>query len=242
MKKIDIHCHILPGLDDGAESVKRSLSMIRMASGQGISAVIATPHHSNMYGAATPIQIRQQCRTLEMRAQQSLNIEFHIYPGQEILYSDNVIERLNRGELLTLADSRYVLIEFLPNIPYSILYRSIREMVAARYRPVLAHVERYGALRVDGRIEELYDAGAYMQMNYRPVGGRWFDETTRWCRRMLKAGNIHFLGTDMHNTDGRRPQTREAMLWMAKHIEREDVAGMCYKNAQAVLTDRLLPS
>ena len=76
------------------------------------------------------------------------------------------------------------------------------------YRPVIAHIERYGALREKGRVEELTEIGALMQMNYRRIGGKWYEETTRWCRKMLKDEKIHFLATDMHNTKARKPAHR----------------------------------
>ena len=85
-------------------------------------------------------------------------------------------------------------------------------------------------------MEELIKAGASMQMNYRRIGGRWYDETVRWCRRMLKNGSIHFLATDMHNTKSRRPQTQEAEIWMEKHLEKAYMEEICWKNAQKILS------
>lgn len=99
------------------------------------------------------------------------------------------------------------------------------------YRPVIAHIERYGALREKGRVEELTEIGALMQMNYRRIGGKWYEETTRWCRKMLKDEKIHFLATDMHNTKARKPSTQGAEVWMAKHLDSIYMKKLCYKNA-----------
>ena len=74
-----------------------------------------------------------------------------------------------------------------------------------------------------------------MQMNYRPVGGKWYAETTRWCRKMLKENKIHFLSTDMHNMKARKPDTREADAWMEKHLDRIYMRAVCYKNAQEII-------
>lgn len=235
MKKIDIHCHLLPGMDDGSASERMSLKMIAMAQRQGIKSVIATPHWSTGFQKSTPEQIRNQCRRLEEKAKKELGREFHIYPGQEIMYRQDVVERLDRQQLLTMGGSRFVLVEFMPGVPYSDIYRSVRELLMAQYIPILAHIERYSVLREKGRVEELIDMGAYMQMNYRRIGGKWYEETTRWCRKMLREENIHFLGTDMHNTKERRPETEGAEIWMKKHLDEEYRREIMYKNALRIL-------
>lgn len=238
MKKIDMHCHLIPGADDGAASEQESLRMIQMAAKQGTKAVIATSHYAKEFPNSRPDYIRYMCRKMEEAASEKLGREFHVYPGQEIFYRDDVIEKLKRKEILTLADSDYILVEFLPEIPYSNLYRIVRDLVMARYKPILAHIERYGCLRENGRVEELIDEGACMQMNYRRIGGKWYEETTRWCRKMLKEENIHFLGTDMHNTKDRKPDTLEAEIWMEKHLDKEYIREICYKNVLEIIKSK----
>lgn len=240
MRKIDIHCHILPGLDDGSASEEESMNMLRMAARQNIHAVIATPHCSGQYKNKNPGQIRYLCAKLEERARKEIREDFRIYPGQEIFYSEGILREIQTGSVLTLADSQYILIEFLPNVLYSSLYRIVRESVAAQYLPILAHVERYGALREKGRMEELIEAGAYMQMNYRRIGGKWYEETARWCRKMLKEEKIHFLGTDMHNTRERKPRTQEAEVWMEKHLDSRYFKEISFKNARQILANKTI--
>ncbi len=236
MKKIDIHCHVLPKLDDGPASLQESIRMLKMANKQGIQAVAATPHCSHQFRQEDPEKIKNLCRRLEIKARAEVDPDFRIYPGEEIFYSQETLEMLKRNQLLTIGEGRYILIEFMPNVPYSLLYRAVRELTEVQYRPILAHIERYGVLREKGRVEELIKAGASMQMNYRRIGGRWYDETVRWCRRMLKNGSIHFLATDMHNTKSRRPQTQEAEIWMEKHLEKAYMEEICWKNAQKILS------
>ena len=236
MKKIDIHCHVLPKLDDGPASLQESIRMLKMANKQGIQAVAATPHCSHQFRQEDPEKIKNLCRRLKIKARADEDPDFRIYPGDEFFYSQETLEMLKRNQLLTIGEGRYILIEFMPNVPYSLLYRAVRELTEVQYRPILAHIERYGVLREKGRVEELIKAGASMQMNYRRIGGRWYDETVRWCRRMLKNGSIHFLATDMHNTKSRRPQTQEAEIWMEKHLEKAYMEEICWKNAQKILS------
>ena len=231
LKKIDIHSHILPGFDVGSSSEAESLRMLKMAAKQGVEAVIATPHYSAEYCHNSPETIRRACAELEARVREKINPAFRIYPGQEIMYTLDILEKLERGEILTLAGTSYVLVEFMPWVPYSDLYRCVRTLMTQHYCPVIAHIERYGALREKGRVEELTEIGALMQMNYRRIGGKWYEETTRWCRKMLKDEKIHFLATDMHNTKARKPSTQGAEVWMAKHLDSIYMKKLCYKNA-----------
>lgn len=240
MRKTDIHAHILPGLDDGASDEGESLKMLRMAAKQGVRAVTATPHYSEAFRSTSPEEIRRQCMLLEQKAQEEVRQNFKIYPGQEIFYAEDVVQKLKEGRLLTLGASAYVLIEFHPASPYSMIYKGIREMTMAQYWPVIAHIERCTALREKGRVEELIDAGALMQMNYRSIGGKWYEETTRWCRKMLKEGNVHCLGTDMHNTKTRRPETQKACEWMEKHLDDIYIRDIYYRNAEKILGNKVI--
>ena len=89
-----MHCHILPGLDDGSKSEQESVQMLKLAKKQGIRGLIATPHYSPSYRKSTPVQIRELCKELEERAQELVDPGFRIYPGQEIFYSEDVPEKL----------------------------------------------------------------------------------------------------------------------------------------------------
>lgn len=235
IKKFDIHCHVLPWLDDGSSSVPETLKMVQMAASQGFDGLIVTPHHSHHFQRATPELTRSYCRKLETAIQARIKKDFRLYPGQEIMYYDGALEDLENGRVLTLAGSRYVLLEFMPEINYSYLFTAVRRMTAANYLPVLAHVERYEALRAEGRLEELISIGAYAQMNYRSIGGRWYNDTARWCREMLESGNIHFLGTDMHNAGHRAPDTEKAEKWMRKNLNGKYIKQLCFSNAQCIL-------
>ncbi len=232
---IDMHSHILPGLDDGASDIQESIMMLRQAHRQGITEVVATPHHSGQYQNICPDRIRTMCRRLQERAQAELKAEMTIWPGQEIMYSEEALSMLDQGNLLTIADSRYVLVEFMPTAPYSYIFRAVKDMILAGYRPILAHAERYQALRENGRLEELKGQGASIQLNFRSIGGGWYHQTTRWCRKMLRNGIADFLGTDMHNTRGRGPETENAAAWMERELDSRYRESVLMGNARQLL-------
>ena len=239
-KIFDIHSHILPGLDDGAGDLDESIEMLRLAESQGITELIATPHYSVKWRNACPERIRSLCRQVEDAAYQRLKKEFRIWPGQEILYTEEAFQLLEAGKILTMADSSYVLIEFLPEVPYSYIFRGIQRLVLSGYRPILAHAERYRALRSPGRLEELRSRGAHIQLNFRSAGERWCGETARWCRRMLAEGKADFLGTDMHDTKDRRPDTERTVRLMSRKMDSSSVEAVLRGNAYRILENRRL--
>lgn len=234
---IDIHSHVLPETDDGASSLREAVHMLKQAKQQGVQELIATPHYSGRFQNRCPEKICSLCRKLEVYAERHAGLRIKIHPGQEIFYSENVPELLARGELLTLAGSRYVLLEFHPSAPYSMIFRAVREMQIDRYIPVLAHVERYRAMKDMERVEELIDQGAYVQMNFRSAAGSWFEERTRWCRRLLKEEMVHFLATDMHDLKNRRPQTKETLQWMEKRLPGRYIEQIVKENPQRLIKD-----
>ena len=240
MKRIDIHCHVLPGLDDGATDMKESLHMLKLAARQGVYAVVATSHYSRQFRNEDPKQLRLLREELQRKVQTEIHEDFIVYSGQEIFYTEDIVEKLKEKKLLTLNGSSYVLIEFHPSTPYSMIINAVRELNMAQYTPIIAHFERYASLREQERVEKLIQLGALMQMNYRPIGGKWYVETTRWCRKMLKEGNVHFLGTDMHNTGTRKPEITEASHWMDKYLDREYIKDISYRNAERILANEIL--
>lgn len=239
MKKVEMHCHILPGIDDGAEDMKQSLQMLHIAMEHEIVGAIVTPHGSARDASRERTEkIRKLCRIFRAKAEQQFDVIFPVFPGQEILYSSDTRRLLDEGKLLTLADTRYVLVEFMPEVPYSTLFAAVRELRLAGYVPILAHVERYHVLREDGRIEELIHAGAKIQINYSSVGGSWHSKTTRWCRKQLEEQNVHFLSTDMHDPLHRSPDTEAAEKWMQKHLEPEYIRMMVHGSAREILEEK----
>ena len=239
MKKVEMHCHILPGIDDGAEDIKQSLQMLRIAMDHEIVGAIVTPHGSARNASRERAEkIRKLCRIFRAQAERRFDVVFPVFPGQEIMYSSEVRRYIDEGKLLTMADTRYVLLEFMPQTPYSMLFGAVREMRMGGYVPILAHVERYNALREGDRLEELIDAGAKIQMNYSSVGGSWHSQTTKWCRSKLKEQQVDFLSTDMHDSVYRSPDTEAAEKWMQKHLDAEYIRMLVQGNARAILEEK----
>lgn len=233
-KIFDIHTHILPGVDDGSDSMQTTMEMLKMAYRQGVRAVMATPH-----GSASRVS-PSRCRELLEEIREQTQKEFPdltLYLGEEVYYSRESVHHLNSGKLIPMAGTSYVLTEYPYTISYRELYSAVRELVWARYRPILAHIERYSCLRDSDCAEELTECGAYMQMNFSSIGGSCLNATARWCRRQLTAGRIHFLGSDMHNLKTRRPELGKALVWMERHLEEEYLEEILWGNAEKMVRD-----
>ena len=117
MRMRDIHCHILPGLDDGSENMDQSLRMLTEAYERGVRSIIATPHFSPQFAEHSPDRIKQLCRELENHARNRFGCRFFVLPGNEIFYSADVPQKLQEGKILTLAETRYTLLNSLLKFP-----------------------------------------------------------------------------------------------------------------------------
>ncbi|MGN0485189.1 MAG: CpsB/CapC family capsule biosynthesis tyrosine phosphatase [Lachnospiraceae bacterium] len=237
---IDIHAHILPGIDDGARNWEESRRMLETAYRQGIRHIIATPHYSRK---GLLDGIRELAGQLQKEAGK-IAPDFFTYLGQETYYHDELVQHLKEGQGLTLAGSRYVLVEFDPQAPYLQLLQGVRQLTLARYIPVLAHVERYQCLRSDGRsdgrsdsrMEELAKYGCRMQMNFSSLESKGLlDREVKWCRKQVLDRKIHYLGTDMHQMEYRKPDIQAAVSWMKTHISKREAAALLWKNSEIIL-------
>lgn len=230
MEIFDIHTHILPGIDDGASDRAMAVQMLSLAYEQGVRTLIATPHASMRYHTSAD-RVRELCSALEQEFRTVSGQEIRIFPGQEIFYRNDVIDSLADGKLMTMADSSYVLMEFMPGEDYSAIYHAARNLSLNGYRMVLAHAERYKTLRTEEHLDELLHLGVYIQMNVCSAAGSWFDRDVRWCRKILKEQKVHFIGSDMHNLSGRRPAYSQTVQWMQKHLDSDYIQEICYGNA-----------
>lgn len=217
---IDIHSHIIPKADDGSRYLGETKSMLREAYDQGFRRVIATPHYRCRHNRMTKPQILEGLKKVQEIAKE-IDPEFIIDPGEELYYSDEIVDALVSGRALTLGGTRYVLVEFSPAIIYKDIFQAVRRLSLSRYIPVLAHIERYQCLRKKGHIDELIQMGAYMQMNFSSLADFKHLSNQLWCRKMVQDGKIHLLGTDMHRLDYRPPDTRAAVRWVEHKVGHE---------------------
>ena len=167
-------------------------------------------------------------------------LDVRLYAGNEVLWFDSMTERLQSGEILTLADSHYTLIEFYPEESYQTILRAIRNVRNAGYRPIIAHAERFKAIQEHG-LTEVRDLGAYVQLSTEPLSHKGlsglFDRETKFIQKALRNQEADFLGTDMHRTDRRPPVLRDAIDWIERNLDADYADAVLQGNAQAILRD-----
>ena len=168
----DIHCHVVPFVDDGADSMETSQAMIRMAYESGTRRIIATPHYGTRRAKASTGRMLKRFKMLEEWVD-STYPDMEIYLGQELSYHYGIEEEIRRGRALTMADSQYALIEFKPGDEYSRIRQGLEAVQMGGYRPILAHAERCDVLagNVD-YVEELVHMGIYVQVNASSITGK----------------------------------------------------------------------
>lgn len=234
----DIHSHIIYHIDDGSRTPEESLALIRQDSAEGARDIIATPHYYVQY-PTDPDRIRAELATIQNMADAD-GLDVHLYPGNEVLWFDSMTERLQSGEILTLADSHYTLIEFYPEEGYQTILRAVRNVRNAGYRPIIAHAERFRAMQEHG-LEEVRDLGAYVQLSTEPLSHKGLsgllDRETKFIQKALKNQQADFLGTDMHRTDHRPPVLRDAIRWIEKNLDPDYADDVLKRNAEAILRD-----
>lgn len=251
----DIHSHIIYHIDDGSHDLEESLELIRQDVEQGAHAIIATPHYYVQY-PTDPARIRAKLATIEealgigeqTAAEPSPSaseanasaLDVQLYAGNEVLWFDSMTERLQSGEILTLADSHYTLIEFYPEESYQTILRAIRKVRNAGYRPIIAHAERFKAMQEHG-LAEVRDLGAYVQLSTEPLSHKGlsglFDRETKFIQKALRNQEADFLGTDMHRIDRRPPVLRDAIDWIQKNLDADYADAVLQRNADAILRD-----
>ncbi len=231
---IDVHSHILPGIDDGAKDMEETIEMLNMAVEEGIEAIIATPHCEVGMGHEHAHKCREAYDTVSNYIE-THKIPLQLYMGNEIYYSESIPELLQSGEMGTMNDTRYILVEFPMHIGYQMAERALVNLLYAGYWPIIAHVERYSALRNWKKIYELVRIGVYIQVNAGSIIGKEGWLTRRFCKQLMRRKLVHVIGTDAHGSRHRCPMMKMCFEYIDKRYGRNYRKQMSEKNPLRIL-------
>lgn len=194
---IDIHCHILYGVDDGPEKIEDSIAMLKVAKEQGITNIVLTPHYRRGMFKFDRNKVLEHKVALEPYAKE---LELQLHVGTEIHVNGDILEYLTEGKVFSIADSDYVLTEYEYHTEYSYLFKMTKELLRHGYVPVIAHVERYECLvKQPKRLEELQEIGALVQMNAGAIIGEDGWGMKNFCKKALKNGWVDVIASDTHD-------------------------------------------
>ena len=236
---IDIHSHILPGIDDGPRDIEETAQMLQIAIEEGITAVIATSHGEAGYGEdQSKDYLEAYEKTRGYIAEHNLPIQ--MYYGNELYYGDGIIDALRKGEVFTLNGTHYVLVEFPVFESYSYIERGLRELQRTGCWPILAHVERYPSLRDMKKIRELTEQGVLIQVNASSVIGKAGFQAKQFCKKLMKENLVHIVATDAHGSLHRRPMIAECLTYIERKKGKEYCRMITEDNPRHIIEGELL--
>lgn len=209
---VDIHCHILHRIDDGATDFLTSVNMAKLAECNGTTAIAATPHCNipDMHGECDVALIKSRVDQLntELRAMGS---GLTVYTGSEIFAAGDVAGMLKAGKLLTLNDSVYPLVEFDFYEHSASVYIKLQEICAEGFVPIIAHPERYAFVNEDDTaVERLKSMGCLIQVNKGSLSGKFGHKVSLTAHSILVKGQADLMASDAHSPVVRTPVLNDA--------------------------------
>ena len=233
---IDIHNHIIPNLDDGAKNLSESLEMARIAVADGIDTIVGTPHNRDVRD--------RHSLTIALERKKSLDdciigesLPLKIVFGMENHLESDLVEQLEKGHVLPIEGTRYILLElpfdFYPYYTIEVIDR----ILSLNFIPIIAHPERNSNIQNDIRLfENLYKAGALIQISTESLEGYFGNKSYNSAKLFLINGFVHFLGSDGHSSSGNRlPRLSKSLLHVEKLIGPDKARKLVIDNPKSML-------
>lgn len=240
---IDLHVHILPGLDDGARSPEEALAMAQRACADGITSVVATPHViSGLYPNSREVILEavEQFNGIVVRE----GLPLKILPGAEYRIEPDLPERMARGDLLTLNDGgRYLLVELPSSLIPHYTGRVVYELLLQGVVPVIAHPERNaGFTKEPSLLYDLINRGTLSQITAGSFTGLFGSRAAAAARLFLEHGCAHFMASDGHSPNGRAPVIAKALREVAQRLGAKEAGRLVRDNPQRVVKGEAIAS
>ncbi|MCK0206422.1 capsular biosynthesis protein [Starkeya koreensis] len=235
---IDLHSHILPGIDDGAPDMRTSLEMARMQVEQGVRIAACTPHILPGVFHNSGAQIRGAVARLQAALDEA-GIALRLVTGADNHVVPGFAEGLRQGHLLTLGDTRYVLVEPPHNLAPARLDELVFSILLANYVPIITHPERLRWVEDKYElIESLAARGVWMQVTSGSLTGRFGRRPKYWAERMIGEGIIHILASDAHDTVKRPPDLAEGWRAAERLVGRAEADRLVFGRPRDIILDK----
>jgi protein-tyrosine phosphatase len=234
---IDIHSHILPGIDDGAKDWETAIAMVRASYEDGVRHMVATPHANDRYqydrAAFEKLlaELRERCG---VNMELSLGCDFHFS-------YDNIQAALEEPGRFCIGRTNYLLVEFSDHALSPRTADTLHRFLSAGITPIITHPERNPILqRSPERLREFVQIGCLAQVTAKVLIGKWGETALKAARWMLDRECIHIVASDAHDTEKRPPQLSGARHWLARHYGAATAKALCEDNPGAVVTNQWL--
>lgn len=233
---IDLHIHILPGLDDGAGDVTESVDMCRIAFADGVRTMVATPHMGGAYQYDRRDEVLKAVEELNARLQEE-EIGVAVLPGGDVHIDRNLIRLVEERKVLTVNDAmRYVMVELPSQITLPNLWGWMYEVTLAGYTPILTHPERsIGAPRNREVVREWVERGGLVQMTAMSLTGGFGRKVRRCAEELVMLRLVHILASDGHSTSMRPPLLSKAVEAAASLVGERDARKLVEDHPAAII-------
>jgi len=231
---IDIHCHLLPGVDDGPKTWETTLEMCRMAQQDGVRQIVATPHANHTF----PYSREEHEASLQQLRNQFSGLEFVMGCDFHCSY-ENVQDAIQNPQRYSIGDTRYLLLEFNDFASARQMTDTMAVLAGSGFRCIITHPERMALAAENGDFARaLVDAGGLVQITANSLTGFWGPRVQKISERVLKAGLVSIIASDAHETKRRVPILSEAWRVAAKLVGQEYANELVAGNAEAILRNR----
>ncbi|MEE8423956.1 MAG: CpsB/CapC family capsule biosynthesis tyrosine phosphatase [Thermodesulfobacteriota bacterium] len=238
---IDIHCHILPGIDDGPREWEESLAMCEMAAKDGIRTIVATPHINNGQYSNSKEKIIEKIEELRERINNRFDLEILI--GADTHVSFDLVDRLQSKEIPTINNKNYILLELPHELLPPNLENLIFNMKVMGITPIITHVER--TLWIKRKFEELkklIQKGALLQITAMSITGEFGRSAQQWSEKLLKENLVHIIASDGHSINGRPPILSRALNAASSIAGSDDAYAMVHDTPLRIIRGEELRS
>ncbi len=233
---IDIHTHILNGVDDGSKSMEETIAILKEAVKAGVTDIILTPHYVPDGNYVENVKANQKRIEEVIRETIKQNIDIRLYQGNEIYVTSHIEDLIYEGEAITLNKTRYVLFELPMTHNISYLHDVVYRLLGEGFIPIIAHPERYTFFQNDqSKMIDLIEKGVVFQANLGSILGMYGKEAKKALIAMLKTNKIHFLASDVHRAGTIYPKMKEIQEELKKYISEDKLQELTQIHPNLVL-------
>ena len=232
---IDLHSHILPGVDDGARNFDESVEMVRGLASLGVTDIVATPHYVNETNYTSSVSANKKIfEKLKGRLKKE-KIAVNLYLGNEIFIDDNISGLLKSEKITGVNSGKYLLIEFSLNEEFSGYKDLFLDLMAEGYKIILAHPERYAFIQKDFQVlQELSEMGVLSQVNLGSIAGKYGKKAEKVAKKIIKKRIAFGFGSDLHRPI-RHDSLEVALRWLKRRYSEDELRQVLVKNPQSAL-------
>lgn len=241
MVMVDLHCHLLPGIDDGSKSMEVSLRLAREATANGVTHALLTPHHMNGHYVNHKVDVIRQTKEFQEQLKRH-DIPLTVFPGQEVRINGNLLDALNQDDIL-FADTgnRYLMLEFpdddVPHYTNQMIFGLQQRGIV----PVIVHPERNTKIMAQpDLIYQLLEKGCLSQITASSYVGTFGKKVENFSRQLIEAGQGYVFASDAHDLPGRKYEMRQAFEKLKLEFSDEFV-NRYQQNARLIINGERVP-